>query len=512
MLQRLRSRHWLRYWCNQYVPHLSAMLAAAVLFTLLLTARHLGWLQAAELSTFDYLLRQQIPVPPRPELLVVGVSEADIQALRQFPLKDALLARVLRNLRKHGAALVGLDIYRDFPQEPGHAELIEELRTGEVIVISKLGTSAMPGIAAPPGVPPERVGFSDLVLDADGVVRRGLLYVEKTPNNPNVSFAMQLAQHYMRQQGVTPRNLAHAPASFGFGASVISPLGADSGGYQNISAGGFQVLLNYRRHSNPAEIVSFRDVLEERVVADKIRGRIVLIGVTASSIKDTHFTPFSHTAKVEVQTPGVVIHAHILGQILDAVDKAPTGFRFWPEWAELLWLLGWGALAALLAWQLHHLWLFQIAMSGGLALLLTSDWLLFQNGVWVPVWEAVLAFIVGGLSILAGRMAYLALYDPLTGLPNRVNLVQRLHRLLKPSPHQSVALILVELNRHKLINAVFGPHAGDAFLVEMAKRLRGVANEYGILCLRSWSNGDIVPARAGGGGTCLIGDQNGGSG
>ena len=470
-MQRLRSLYWLRGWCSRFEAHLSAVLVAVSLFTLLLTARQLSWLQPLELSTFDHLVRLQDHAQPHPKLLIVGISEADIKALQQWPLKDELLAQALGNLRKHGAALVGLNIYRGFPHEPGHVELLEELRTGNVIAIAKLGIPAESNIPAPPSVPPVRVGFSDIPLDADGVKRRTMLYA-KVQDRVYASFAMQLALHYLRQQGITPQD---APTGFVFGASLFTPLTPQSGGYRGINAGGFQMLLNYRRYPLPAEVVNFRGILEGRVSADKIRGRIVLIGVTAPSIKDEHFTPFSSIAKIQVKTPGILIHAHILSQILDAVETR-GGFRFWPQWAELSWLLLWGAIAALLTWRIRRLLLLQAVALVGLGILVGIHWLLFQQSVWVPVWEAGLAFFAGALSILAGRQVYAAFHDPLTGLPNRSNLRQRLLHWRRF--RRATALILVELNRYKLINVVFGPQAGDAFLVEMAERLQAVSDEY----------------------------------
>ncbi|NVZ11771.1 EAL domain-containing protein [Allochromatium humboldtianum] len=494
ILESLRPLPLRRYWCRRGAPHVPAMLVAATLFALLLTVRQLGWLEPLELRTFDVLLGSQTMAPPHPQVLVVGIGEADIQALRQWPLDDALLARAVANLRAHGAAMVGLDIYRDFPHEPGHAELRAALQDPGVIAVTKLSTEANPTIAAPPGVPPTRIGFSDLILDADGVVRRGLLYA-KGGQQVQTAFAMQLALNYLRQQGLTPRD--HAGTSgFELGKGVIEPLDAHAGGYRNLDNAGFQILLNYRRQPQPAEQVSFMDVLENRVDAEQIRGRIVLIGSTAESIKDVYFTPFSQTAREQVQMPGVMIHAHILGQLLDTAGTA-NQLRFWPQWAEWLWLVLWGTVGALAAWRARRLLLLQAVALGGLGALLVCHWLVFRLGVWIPLWDAVLAFFCGGLSILGGRLAYQSLHDPLTRLPNRANLTQRLRYLQRRRPRQDVALILVELERYRLINAVFGPQSGDLLLVEMARRLCRVADEYGQVSSHHWC-GDLLAARADG--------------
>jgi diguanylate cyclase (GGDEF)-like protein len=509
MLEYLRALRWRRAWCNRYAPHLPAAIMAASFLILLLAARQFGWLQALEVTAFDRMLRWQATAPPHPDILIVGISEADIQHLQQWPLKDGLLAQALNHLRRHGASMIGMDIYRDFPHQPGHAELLTELAEGPVIAIKKLGFPASSQVAPPKGVPLERVGFSDLIMDSDGVVRRAVLYA-KVENTTYSAFAMQLAMHHLWKQGISPRNSTRVPNGFEFGASTFAPLPPQAGAYSQINTDGFQILLNYRRYPLPAEVVSFSDVLADKISADKIRGRIVLIGVTAPSVKDIHFTPYSGVSNQDVYTPGVLIHAHIVSQILDAVASR-SGFVFWPNWAEVLWLLAWGGIAALLAIRIHHLLRFQIVALSSLGLLAACHWVLFQQGIWIPMWEAFLAFLAGSVSILAGRLAYAAFYDQLTGLPNQLNLIQRLHGLLRRSAQPRLALLLLELDRYKLINAVFGPQVGDAFLIEMAERLRQFADTHGDLRIRRVC-GDIMPIRAGGAEFALLvinpGDAN----
>ncbi|AFZ69579.1 EAL domain-containing protein [Deinococcus peraridilitoris] len=71
-----------------------------------------------------------------------------------------------------------------------------------------------------------------------------------------------------------------------------------------------------------------------------------------------------------------------------------------------------------------------------------------------------------------------ALYDPLTGLPNRLLLADRFRVALELAVQQGTQLALgvIDLNKFKQINDTFGHHIGDQLLVEVARRLEVVMN------------------------------------
>ncbi|MGZ5052646.1 MAG: bifunctional diguanylate cyclase/phosphodiesterase [Methylobacter sp.] len=74
---------------------------------------------------------------------------------------------------------------------------------------------------------------------------------------------------------------------------------------------------------------------------------------------------------------------------------------------------------------------------------------------------------------------YLANFDPLTGLPNRVQLENHCQYAISRAKrsHRKLALMFLDLDNFKVINDTLGHSVGDMVLIELANRLRSVLRE-----------------------------------
>lgn len=79
----------------------------------------------------------------------------------------------------------------------------------------------------------------------------------------------------------------------------------------------------------------------------------------------------------------------------------------------------------------------------------------------------------------ADGLYYLAHYDMLTGLANRVLLTEKLKQSIKKAKQHKtqLTLLFIDINKFKAINDSFGHHVGDKVLKEIAHRLKKTIRE-----------------------------------
>jgi CHASE2 domain-containing sensor protein/predicted Ser/Thr protein kinase len=369
---------------------------------LVIGAKNIGWLESGELAAYDGGVRWKSKLPPDPRLLIVAITEEDL-ARGTWPLPDRTIAQVIQKLTDAKASVIGLDVFRATPVNPGHAELVKIWDKNEKIIPGCHHRNLKnPGIAGPPGIPPEQLGFVDVLVDRDSVVRKALLFMNrdaKSPCTSETSFALQLAQEYLlRQHQLTGK--FDSKQHFSIATANFRPIASNDGGYHQAESEGYQILLNYRSPRNVAPIVSITDLLNNRVDPKSIEGRIVAIGSMASSLKDEFLTPYSEGKAEDATMPGVIVHAQIISQILSAVlDKQPLWWIV-PDWLGGIWIGSWCLTGSLLAWYVRHPVRLLGIVGGATILLIGGGAIAFSQAVWLPLVSPFIGLIASSIGVL----------------------------------------------------------------------------------------------------------------
>lgn len=379
------------------------LVASAAVSACLIGVRQLGVLQSLELAAYDQMVRWQPDRGPDSRLLVVGITDDDIQRLNQFPLHDQTVARLLKQLRQYQPQAIGLDIWRDVPVGEGQAELVQELRDNQqVVAVCKVNSATSAGAKPPQGIPQERVAAADMIIDQGGTIRRALLSVrppEPSPtavrhfcNDPNQernTLSLSLTFMYLGARGISPRLTERGDLQLG--SVVLKPLEPGDGSYYRADTAGYQILLNYRSARQSVQKVSLAELLSGQVDPALVKGRVVLVGYTGSTAKDDFYTPYSVGQQDGQKMDGVVVHAQVVSQLLSAVlDQRPL-FWFWAEWQEGLWIGVWALAGGLLSWRIRRFIWFSLTAIGSLGLLVGLGFGLFLLGGWVPLVPPALA-------------------------------------------------------------------------------------------------------------------------
>jgi adenylate cyclase len=384
----------------------ASAISGGLVCALVLALGGLGLLAPLELTLYDHYLRHFGVRPAQSSpLLLVEIHEQDIREQGHWPISDRSLAAALHALLDAGADAVGLDLYRDLPVAPG-VEAFERVLREEprIVAVHKFGALHADGIAGPVALEgSDRIGFNDLLLDRDGVVRRALLYQDDGSGEVEPSFALVLALRALAEQGVVAAPDPQQPEWLRIGATTIPPFEADDGGYASADDSGYQMLLDHARGSGDFETIALGELLRGAVAPARVRGRVVVLGSNAKSLPDSFRVPGG------ASVPGLELHARTVDQLLRFAAGTSQPRRVLPDALEAALVLGLslagcalglgvpgrpvlgtGALIAAVALGSLALWL-----AGGLA---------FRAGWWVPMAAPMLAWI-GSVGIVTSWIA-----------------------------------------------------------------------------------------------------------
>lgn len=386
------------------------ILPGAFIVGLVVLARLMGLLQVQELMSFDDLMRLRPPEPMEQRFVIVGIDEADLKAVGGFPVPDSDLAKLLFILHEYQPRVIGLDLFRDLPVDSGRAELIQALKDipNLIGVEVAMNRDENLNVKPPPELPPERVGFADFMVDFDSKLRRSILASITWQRELKYSLALRLAQAYLASEGIGFKHSARSSDPIQFGSKELPRFLANSGGYVEADANGNQMFLNFRSNRKPFRVISLTDVINRKFEPNWIRDRIVIIGMTAPSVRNQFVTSavkstiLSSILKQEGSSNqsiyGVEVHAHTTSQIISAVLENRPLLRVWSNLWEYLWIVGWGLLGVTLGPMLKSPW--KTILSLGLVSLgvVGICYIFLVLGWWVPLVPTLLALSGAGLT------------------------------------------------------------------------------------------------------------------
>lgn len=349
--------------------HLNAMLGVSLALTLLVIA---GWafgaLRSYEQSSVDtrFALRGETATNGSKQMLIVGISNDTFSELQeQWPFPRDMHAALIDRLADAGARTIAMDIQFTEPSDDPDADsaLIEAVgRAGNVVLATEAtdsdgSTNVFGGDDVVESVN-ATVGHSQVVQDFGGIVRR---FAAEHGGIP--TFPVAIAK---RATGTSPE-----PSEFRSDGTAwidfVGPVGA-------------------------IETVEYADVLNGKIPAEKIDGKVVVVGATAPSLQDRHRSSTSGSSLM----PGPEIVANTTATILSGFPPLTDAGWF----LTLVLVLAFGVALPVLARRMRPLAAFGLSL-GVLAVYLLIVYVAFLGGLILPVVYPIAALVLTSIAALA---------------------------------------------------------------------------------------------------------------
>jgi adenylate cyclase len=325
-------------------------------------------LQEARLRTFDQFQvlrpREQTVRP----VVIVDINEASLKQIGQWPWPRTILADLVDRLTEMGAVAIGFDVVfaeadqlspnmvalnlRDLDDE-SRARL-RQLPSNDAIFAAAIARSRVVLGESVTHIPtddlPEGSGYAVLTTKGAPDPRTFLVSYPGLKRNIPILDRAAAGRGIFTESDERDGIVRRAPMIMLAGDAFVPSLAlemlrvatnsdspiirSNDNGIQGVTFSRFRLptdregrLWIHFNHSDPERYVSARDVLQGRVSADRIRGKLVLVGTSAIGLLDLRTTP------LDPVIPGVEVHAQVIENVLtNALLSAPS----WTIGAEIV--------------------------------------------------------------------------------------------------------------------------------------------------------------------------------
>jgi adenylate cyclase len=361
---------------------LSFLLAClSIFFVLFLYFTQNQFLNAVESQTYDLRfksMRGEIPITPN--IGIIAIDDKSVTELGRYPWSRTQYVKLLERLSEAGVKVVLFDAF--FPEkesvkaDTAFAEALK--KAGNVVLATSFDFDKDFGITGQTISLPvlqnnaAGVGHINFTPDPDGINRRNFLVILK--------------------DGKPVPSLGLAGAMFALNESKFEANDFEIVlGERRIPITNHQAIwINYSGGPGHFPRYSFTDIVNGRIPAAELKGKVLFLGATALGVYDMRVTPYNGN------TPGVEVHAAIADSIISQRYIVQTGLE---ALFDILAIILIGGLAFFLTKRLR----LYLALPAVLILIAFNIWLDYQAflaGHWVnmvyPAFSAIVALMVGG--------------------------------------------------------------------------------------------------------------------
>ncbi|MEJ1381572.1 MAG: CHASE2 domain-containing protein [Candidatus Sedimenticola sp. (ex Thyasira tokunagai)] len=357
------------------IDHL-AIVAGTLLLTLFLVAS--DWLQRWDNLIYD----AQLTLMSRPaavDTVIVAIDDASLKVLGRWPWTRDIHGDLVEKLSKAGAEAIFLDILfsEETPGQPLQDQrLVEAVReSGRVflpVVVEERGLGGQLVESLPfadLAAAARGLGHVHMELEADGIARG--VYLKEGVGSP---YWEQITISLLRW--LEPAVVEKLPGQRNPNPSDLSPFHVVRDHY---------TLIPYSGPPGHVPRLSYAQVLQGQFREEDVRGRIVLVGATATGLGDLLPTPLSGRYR---PMSGVEINA----QLLDGLRRGLTITRL-----DRRWLMFGSALLVLIPFLLFPRLSPRAVLAAALGLLLGTlllSALLLLQQLWFPPISALVGIML----------------------------------------------------------------------------------------------------------------------